>query len=60
MINQTQLRVFFSCLSCKAIYHATQKRKPSVEIGRLQKVQEDGAPVVGQPIQFYELDGTAR
>jgi hypothetical protein len=26
----------------------------------LQKVQEDGAPVVGQPIQFYELDGTAR
>ena len=27
---------------------------------RLQKVQDDGAPVVGQPIQFYELDGTAR
>jgi hypothetical protein len=26
----------------------------------LQKLQHDGAPVVGQPIQFYELDGTAR
>ena len=27
---------------------------------RLQKLQEDGTPVVGQPIQFHELDGTAR
>ncbi len=27
---------------------------------RLQKLQENGAPVVGQPIQFYELDGTSR
>jgi hypothetical protein len=26
----------------------------------LQKLQHDGAPVVGHPIQFYELDGTAR
>jgi hypothetical protein len=26
----------------------------------LQKLQENGAPVVGQPIQFYELDRTAR
>jgi hypothetical protein len=26
----------------------------------LQKVQHDGAPVVGHPIQFYGLDGTAR
>jgi hypothetical protein len=23
-------------------------------------MQDDSAPVVGQPIQFYELDGTAR
>jgi len=34
MMNQTPLRVFFSCLSCKAVYYATQKRKPSIEIGR--------------------------
>ncbi|KRR18605.1 hypothetical protein CQ14_24765 [Bradyrhizobium lablabi] len=26
----------------------------------LQKVQQDGVPVVGDPIQFHELDGTAR
>ena len=33
MSNQTPLRVFFSCLSCEAVYYATQKRKPSI-IGR--------------------------
>ena len=34
MTNQTPLRVFFSCLSCEAIYSATQERKPSIYAGR--------------------------
>jgi hypothetical protein len=34
MTNQIPLRVFFSCLACKAVYYATQKRKPSIDIGR--------------------------
>jgi hypothetical protein len=33
MTNQTPLRVFFSCLSCEAVYYATQKRKPTI-VGR--------------------------
>jgi hypothetical protein len=29
-----QIRVYFSCLSCEAIYRATQDRKPSKFVGR--------------------------
>jgi transposase-like protein len=32
--KRLELRVFFSCPSCKAVYYATQKRKPSAVIGR--------------------------
>jgi transposase-like protein len=28
------MRVFFSCLYCKAVYHATQILKPSLVVGR--------------------------
>jgi hypothetical protein len=34
MTNQTPLRVFFSCMSCEAVYSATQERKPSKFVGR--------------------------
>jgi transposase-like protein len=34
MTNQTSLRVYFSCLSCKAVYHATQRPRPSVATSR--------------------------
>jgi len=34
MTSQTPLRVFFSCLSCKAVYYATQEQKPSMDVGR--------------------------
>lgn len=34
MTNHTTLRVFFSCLSCRAVYYATQRRRPSAEVGR--------------------------
>ena len=34
MPNQTPVRVYFSCLSCEAVYRATQTRKPSISIGR--------------------------
>ena len=33
-MNENPLRVFFSCLSCKAVYSAMQKRKPSIYAGR--------------------------
>jgi hypothetical protein len=62
MTNQTQFLVYFSCLFCEAIYGATQERKPSTNVGHftLQKVQNDGASVVPQPIQLHELDRSAR
>ena len=34
MTNQTSLRVYFSCLSCNAVYYATQRRRPSAETSR--------------------------
>ena len=38
MTDQTRLLVFFSCLFCKAVYYATQKRKPSaVTVASLAK-----------------------
>ena len=34
MTNQTPLRVFFGCLSCEAIYSATQNRTSNISFGR--------------------------
>jgi hypothetical protein len=34
MTDQTPFLVFFSCLYCKAVYYATQKREPSIVVGR--------------------------
>jgi transcription initiation factor IIE alpha subunit len=34
MTNQTPLRVFFSCLSCRAVYYTTQEQKQSTDVGR--------------------------
>ena len=61
MTNQTPLRVFFSCLSCEAVYYATQKRKPTI-IGRFacKRCKTTVHRWWGHPIQFYGLDGTAR
>jgi hypothetical protein len=33
MADQTPLRVFFGCLSCEAVYCATQKRTPNISCG---------------------------
>ena len=33
-MNENPLRVFFSCLLCKAVYAAMQERKPSICTGR--------------------------
>ena len=59
MTDQTPLRVFFSCLSCKAVYHATQKRKPSTDIGRFacRKCRTTVHQWWGSPYSFTNWTG---
>ena len=54
MSKANGVRAYFSCLSCEAVYTATQSAEPNQPV-HLQTLQAHGAPMVGKSIQLYEL-----